>query len=249
MEKADYRTLKLTNIEKLKFRTGALIAGLVTGWIFYNSLIAGMVAGIIICNAESRYREFLSEKRKNILLEQFRDMLYSVSSSVATGRSLGQALEESILFWQGTYDDSDFVIVEMKQMVREMKESNTSDIDVISDFGKRSGLEDVQDFAMVCKTCKITGANFKKAIDRASALIEDKINLERELHTATVQKKFEGRIVMIMPFLLLLIIKILSPAYLMPLYELPSGRLISTISLVLMAAGSAAIEGVNKIEI
>ena len=249
MGKTDYTVLNLKPAEKITFRTAAFITGIAIGWIFYDSIAAGMATGIIICTFENRYSNFLFEKRKKVMIEQFRDILYSISASVATGRSLGQALEESAVFWKGTYDENDIMMVELRQMIREMKESQTSDIEVMADFAERSGLEDVQDFVMVCRTCKSTGADFEKAVYRASVLIEDKMNLERELDTATAQKKFEGRIVMIMPFALLITIKIISPAYLIPLYTLTAGRIISTISLILLTTGAAVMEGVNKIDI
>lgn len=44
-------------------------------------------------------------------------------------------------------------------------------------------------------------------------------------------------------------IKILSPDYMAPLYETTLGRAVSTISLVLMAAGLTVMERVIQIEI
>ena len=176
------------------------------------------------------------EKRKRRLLSQFKDLLYSISSFVSTGRSLGQALEESIDFWRGTYDDQDYIMRELKQMTKNIKESNMPDVDSFDDFAKRSGLEDAEDFVMVCKTCKATGADFFKAAERSAGIIEDKIDIERELSSIMVQKRFEGRVIASSPFGLILMIKILSPDYMAPLYETTLGRAVSTISLVLMAA-------------
>ena len=84
---------------------------------------------------------------------------------------------------------------------------------------------------MVCKTCKATGANFFKAAERSAGIIEDKIDIERELSSIMVQKRFEGRVIASSPFGLILMIKILSPDYMAPLYETTLGRAVSTISL------------------
>ena len=70
---------------------------------------------------EKQYGKFASEKKKEVLLEQFKDLLYSMSAAVSTGRSLGQAIEESAEFWQGTYGEKDYIMIEISGMVRKMK--------------------------------------------------------------------------------------------------------------------------------
>lgn len=245
----DYRILKLTAYEKIVFRLSAVGAGILLGWIFYDNLIPGIIIGILLTFSESKYKEFLIAKRKETLLMQFKDLLYSLSSAVSTGRSLGQAIDESINFWRGTYDENDYIIKELKLMSKKMRESNISDIDTFKDFAERSDLDDVRDFMMVCKTCKETGADFTAAIDRGSEIIENKIDIERELKSITAQKKFESKIVALAPIVMILAIKLLSPSYMIPLYETNAGEIVSTVSLALTASGFIAIERVNKIEI
>ena len=244
----DYRKLELSFHEKAGFRAAVISTGMMIGWAFYDSVIAGLAAGIALTMTENMYKKGLLEKRRRRLLSQFKDLLYSISSFVSTGRSLGQALEESIDFWRGTYDDQDYIMRELKQMTKNIKESNMPDVDSFDDFAKRSGLEDAEDFVMVCKTCKATGADFFKAAERSAGIIEDKIDIERELSSIMVQKRFEGRMIASSPFGLILMIKILSPDYMAPLYETALGRAVSTISLVLMAAGLTVMERVIQIE-
>lgn len=245
----DYRILKLTAYEKIVFRLSAVGAGILLGWIFYDNLIPGIIIGILLTFSENKYKEFLIAKRKETLLMQFKDLLYSLSSAVSTGRSLGQAIDESINFWRGTYDENDYIIKELKLMSKKMRESNISDIDAFKDFAERSDLDYVRDFMMVCKTCKETGADFTAAIDRGSEIIENKIDIERELKSITAQKKFESKIVALAPIVMILAIKLLSPSYMIPLYETNAGKIVSTVSLALTASGFIAIERVNKIEI
>lgn len=245
----DYRTWNLTVYEKIIFRLSVVVVGIGLGWIFYGNVLPGIVIGIILTASEKKYKEFLITKRKEQLLAQFKDLLYSLSSAVSTGRSLGQAIEESIKFWEGTYDESDYIIKELMLMSKKMRESNISDIDAFKDFAERSDLDDIRDFMTVCKTCKSTGADFAAAIDKGSEIIENKIDIERELKSITAQKRFEGKIVALAPIVIILAIKLMSPSYMMPLYDTGIGKIISTISLVLTASGFIAIERVNRIEI
>ena len=124
-----------------------------------------------------------------------------------------------------------------------------SDLDVLEDFSRRSGLKDIEDMVMVCRVCKKQGGNLQEALINCNNIIGDKISLEKELKTVMAQKKFEGRVVAIAPFLLMTFIKIISPGYVKPLIDVAAGRLLSTISLILIAAAWITRERVNSIEI
>ena len=107
----------------------------------------------------------------------------------------------------------------------------------------------IEDMVMVCNTCKKSGGNLSLALEQCSNIIGDKIDLERELQVVMSQKKFEGRIVAVAPFALLFLIKLILPEYLSPLTETGSGRLVSTISLVLIVSAWIFIERVNNFEV
>jgi tight adherence protein B len=59
----------------------------------------------------------------------------------------------------------------------------------------------------------------------------DKMEIEKEIRALTAQKKFEGRIISIMPLTVVLFLNIFSPDYLAVMYETFSGRLVMTVSL------------------
>lgn len=229
--------------------TVSLASGTVTGWLFYDSLPIGLcIGGVLFLMAKPRYIRWQLQRRKRILLLQFRDVLYSISSAVSVGRSMAQALEESMDFWKGTYDEKDLIMRELAAMVRQMKEGNARDLDVLKDFAGRSGLQDILDFVMVYENCRTSGADLVKAIDRATGIIGDRIDMERELHTLMAQKQFEGRIIMLSPFALLLFLKISSPDFLEPLTASSAGTMVSTAALGLVAASVLLMERVNRFE-
>ena len=227
----------------------SLSGGLAVGWLFYDSLKVAAVLSVTGFFLVPYYRKWRIQQRQQELLLQFRDVLYSAASSVSLGRSMGQALEESISFWKGTYLDEDMMMAELRNMVRCMKESNTADVEVLKDFARRSGLADAADFAGVYESCKGSGADLVQAINRAAMVIGDRITLERELRMLMAQKKFESRIVMGAPFMLLFFLKIMSPEYLQPLTENLQGRMISTAALVLIGLACMMMERVNRFEL
>jgi tight adherence protein B len=72
------------------------------------------------------------------------------------------------------------------------------------------------------------GGDLEKIITRTTEILTDKINIDREIKTITSQKKMEGRIIALMPLVMLLALNIVSYTYISPLYETTIGRMIMT---------------------
>ncbi len=243
----DNRVLSSRKLRSITVKITAL--GMTTGILFYDSLIAGFSLTVLLSFLFPKYKKTAIENEKNRLLIQFRDMLYSVSSSVSSGRTMGQALEESIDFWRSTYEEKDYIMRELRYMTGQIRNSNERDTVVLMDFAKRSGLDDIMDFVRVYESCKGTGGNMQQAINRAATIIGDKINLERELTTLMSQKIFESRVVASAPFAIVLLLRIVAPEYLAPMIETSSGKIIITFALGLMVIAFIMMERINSIEI
>lgn len=87
------------------------------------------------------------------------------------------------------------------------------------------------------------------AVNRAASIIGDKIMLEKELESLMAQKRFEGRIVMLAPFAIMLFLKIVSPEYLKPLTASSKGMIIATAALALICTALYMTERINRIEV
>lgn len=244
-----YDNTDLSAVEKQKFALGALSLGITTGYLFYDSIAAGIFLALCCGFYLPQYKKRLREKKKSQLLMQFRDLLYSISSSVSAGRTVAQALEESVDFWKATYEETDYIMQELRYMNGRIREGGEKDLDVLRDFAQRSGLEDVSDFVSVYESCRHSGGNLPLAINRATSVIGDKITLERELKTMMAQKAFESRIVALAPFAIILLLRVMSPEYLEPMTTTGEGRIITTFALGLMAVSLIMMERINRIEI
>ena len=232
----------------LRFSGMVLAAGLITGRIYFNSFLAGMIISLCLTFAYPLYSKAEEHKRKQELLTQFKDLLYSMSASMVLGRNMRQSLEESLSFWRNVYSEKDPIVCEVKIMLKEMEETNETDTKVLRDFAVRSGLPDIMDFVNVYESCKITGGNMPRAISRAASVIGDKIAMEKELELALSEKMMEGRIVGVAPFLMTLAMKLMSPGYMAPIYGSSGGIVVAALSLGLSAAALIMIERINTIE-
>lgn len=143
----------------------------ICGFVFYKSIIAAVCVMAFSAAGVRAYRRSLAEKRKMQLRAEFKDFLYSVSSSVSSGRHLNEAIgdaEHSVSLIHGS--DS-LMTREIRNMKRIMTETNCSEDVVLTDLAKRSKIREIADFSDVCITCKYTGGDLTRMIGKAVYLL------------------------------------------------------------------------------
>ena len=227
----NYEEYELNLKEKTKYILISAAIILVISYAFYNSLWPMLILPIAVKMGIKRYSDFMVTKRKEELLYQFKDLLYSISSSIATGRHMRESLEEGLSSLMEIYSNDDLIIIELEDMTGKMRNTNLQDIEVLQDFAIRSKLDDIQNFTEVYGACKVSGGNFILAINKAANVIGEKISIERDIKLMISQKKFEGKIITFMPIAILFFFYIMSPDYIKIMYETFGGRIIMTVSL------------------
>lgn len=224
----DYAVYELSDREKWIFYLGGYICIFIVVYLFYHSLVLSAFMGLIIKYFSPFYKQQLVQKRMNKLNLQFKDLLYSLSASVAAGRQMEEALLEAEENLSILYDQHQPIMTELRHMRISIVENKESDKVLLKDFALRSKNEDINNFVQVYITCRDMGGDLEKIITRTTEILTDKINIDREIKTITSQKKMEGRIIALMPLVMLLALNIVSYTYISPLYETTIGRMIMT---------------------
>ncbi|QAT42718.1 type II secretion system F family protein [Aminipila luticellarii] len=201
------------------------------GYIFYFNILVAACTALLAIPLRKTYIQFQIKKRKERLRQQFRDLLYSLASSIAAGRQMAEALMEGSKNLSYIYEEKEPIMIELKYMTRSMEESRVTDEMILKDFAYRSGLEEIIHFADVYSTCRTTGANVNEMIAKAAEVIMDKMTIDREIKAITAQKKAEAKIISSMPVFILVFLNLASPGYLDSLYHTLAGRLIMTAAL------------------
>ena len=98
----------------------------------------------------------------------------------------------------------------------------------MEDWGARSEISEIGEFADVLAIGKRSGGSIPEIIDATSDMISRRVLLEEELETLLANKILEQRIMNLMPFVLVLYLEWSSPGYFDMLYEGYVGRLIMT---------------------
>lgn len=245
----DYSVYQLSKKERMQFSILLFCSALGASYVFYASFIPLLLYPLAYLRAEKAYCNYLADRRKNALLLQFRDLLYSLSASLATGRHMEEALRESEENLLDIYGSESDLLGEIRNMLRKIKETGDSDLTVIEDFARRAALEDIEDFTEVFRACRETGGNLVVAVNKAAAIIGEKINIEREIKTMVTQKKYEGRIITMMPVVIILFLQMMSPDYLEVMYTTAAGRILMSLALGAIVFAYWMIERITDIEV
>lgn len=244
----DYRAYEMTPVEGLCFFAGLAGVLIVCGILFYGNLIMICLLPLLWKKSKELYCRYRAEKRRNQLLLQFRDFLYSLSGSFAAGRHMEEALEEAGRNLADIYGGS-MMEAEAAAMVCRIRETGQSELEAVEDFAARSGLPDAEDFAEVFGACRKTGGDMVAAVNKAAAVIGEKIGVEQEIRTMVSQKKLEGRIITAMPLLVIVFLQCASPDYLSMMYTTLAGRILMSGALCAMAGAGLMIERITQIDI
>lgn len=206
----------------------------VLGFLFYkNVLICLVISMIAVLYPKVRKRQLI-RRRKEELRRQFKHALYSLSSALSAGKSVENAFRETgsdlVLLYPDPRTD---MIRELNRINRRTENGEPIERSLL-DFGRRSGIEDVKQFAESFAACKRTGGDLVEVMRRTSNLIGEKMDIEQDLSVLIAQKRFEAKALGFIPFVIVAFLSFSSPDYMQPLYE-GAGHLIMTAALLILA--------------
>lgn len=228
----DYNVYVYSKKEWIKFFLQGGAIGFCIGLLFYSNIIGAILLssyGFIFVQSKKKQK---IEERKWLLNLQFKDGLSSVSAALNAGYSVENAFHQAVMDLKLMYPADAIIVEEFEGMVRQIKMNMTVE-DVLMDFSNRSHIEDIANFAEVFATAKRTGGDIVKIIRRTCKTIGDKVEVKREIRTMITGKKFETSIMCLIPFCIVLYLKMFSPDFLKPVYGNVFGAVFMTIVLIL----------------
>ena len=171
------------------------------------------------------------KKRKEKLLNEFKDFLRVLKTFLEASYSVENAFAMSVRDVMMLHGKESMMVKELKSMVSLLKMNKPIDI-VFKKFADKTHMEDIIDFSEVFIISKIHGGNISKIIGNTINVINDKIEVKIEIDTVTASKRFEQKLMNLLPFLIIIYMNISSSSFLRPLYTTLEGRLLMTFALV-----------------
>lgn len=151
-------------------------------------------------------RKQLLNKRKDKLRHQFIDMLESLSVSVSAGQNVPNAMQTVKQDLLIQYHQEDYIVQEVIVILKEI-ENGVQIEQLFSDFGKRSGIEDVENFGKVFEVAYRRGGDLKAIIRNCYEILNDKIGIEMEIKTKVASSANQMNIMIVLPIVLIAMLK------------------------------------------
>ncbi|MBR1876330.1 MAG: type II secretion system F family protein [Lachnospiraceae bacterium] len=234
--------------EELIVAAEFIVSDALVAFIFYRSIIPFLIFLPLYLKYRKFRRAAFDEKRKKELSAEFRESILSVSNALNAGYSVENAFIEAYGDMLGMYGEDAVIVKEYRIIAKRLKNNESIEL-IMSDFASRSGIEDISDFADVFAAAKRSGGDMTKIIKRAASNISDKIDVKREIDTLMSSKKYEQRIMEVVPFAIIGYLGIASPGFLDILYHNVTGIAVMTVCLILYASGFVLAEKIISIEV
>lgn len=231
---ADYRVYPLSPRQRLICTLVGGTAFFTLGYTFFHALPLALLLSLSGLYTPKFWSRYLLRRRRENLSLHFKQALYSLSSSLAAGRSVENGFREAIDDLRLLYPDGDNDVMRELAIICARMEYGQPIEEALLDFSRRAAMEDIDNFADVFTTCKRSGGDLVEVIRRTSNLIGEKLEITQEISVMIAQKRFEAKAMLAAPVLFLLFMQLTSPDYMRPLHQ-GAGLLISGLALLLYA--------------
>ncbi len=245
----DLTKYELSRNEKIFFYAMVTITALLVSLLFYRNIFFAVVILPFVGKIKEFVEDELNNRRRREFIVQFKDELFILSTSIGAGRSMKDAIGESIESLREIHGEDCILCRQLKLAHERMVKGGENDVSVLYELGVSSGVEDVIDFVSIYAICKRTGASLIIAINKATGVIIDKMTIDKEISEIILRKEGEGIIILIMPIVVVLFLNIFSPDYINPLYSTIVGRLVMTAMIAANIGIYSLIKRITNIEI
>lgn len=246
--KVNYSVYRLSSKEVVACGIKGSVILLMIAYFFYQSFLPLLFGIIFLPIYFRRQKKELCDGRKRRLQIQFKEMLRAVNNSLQAGYSMENAFTESREEMISLYGEDSDIVRELEEIIRGIKNNQTLE-EKILDLGRRSGAEDIENFANMLFVGKRTGGNINEMIETAMSVIDEKVSLLQEIHTIIHAKKMEQKVMSVIPFFMITYVNFTGGGYFRALYHNPAGILIMTFCLGLYVASLLLAEKITAIQI
>ena len=218
----------MQDIKKNEYAAGIIQSLIVYGmavYLFYESFIPAL---LLIPLWVFYLKEWIKERaaaKESEFRSQFKDSIQSMSSALKAGYSVENAIRETRKDILPLYGADTRIVKEYDLMVTKLNINRPAE-QVLEEFAERVGQEDVENFVNVFSASKRSGGDSISIIRNAVRVISEKIDTEKEIASVLAAKKLEFNIMCVVPFVIILYMKLTFGDFLSILYESTAGRII-----------------------
>lgn len=187
---------------------------------------------------------FISSKiksRKEKFNNQLGDVLMLLSNSLRAGFTFEQAL------YNVAKDLPDPIGTEFMKIVRDVELGERLE-KAMEDVAERMDSKDMELINTAVSIQKQVGGNLANILDNVSNTIMDRIIIKKKINTLTAQGRISGLIISLLPIVLAILISIINPEYMEPMFNTTYGYVLLCLSVVMELLGFLIIRKIIDVE-
>lgn len=221
---------------------------LITVWLMYDRwiLFCFLLPGIYFWIPFRK--EMVVQKYKREYAAQFGEGLTTLASAVSAGFSLESAITEALKDLRSIHGKDNEMMKELERMSVQIS-MNRNIEELFFEMADRSGLDDAVSLADVLRAARRNGGNLSEIMEDAAGILQEKEAVNREIEVLLAGKRYEQKLMCMIPFGMVLYLRLGSPGYLDALYHSFAGVSVMTVCLILYGIAVYMGSKVLKIEV
>jgi len=243
-----YKKYEITKTQYLTSVLKGILIVLTISYLFYENLLYAIILMPYVHIFMKNSAKEIQRKRKQVLLNQFKDGMLAVSFSLNVGYSVENSFKEALGELVLLYGNKSDIVTEFRNINYRI-DINENIEDVLDDFARKSSIEDILYFAEVFRYAKRSGGDLISIIRNTANTISEKIEAKNEIETVISGKQMEQKIMSIIPFGIILYLKLSSPEFIEGLYGNGIGFMVMTVCLVLYLLSYWLAQRIVRIEV
>lgn len=225
--------LDLTKEEKRKIFIKEYILVFAISLLFYRnifiSLIAGFAAFFIL---KVKISEEI-DKRRDKLLNDFKIFLSIYSSASSTGDEPFTALKYAYGEFVKLNGDEGMLAIKLKELIDKNTIYQNFGLSLL-EFADEFDIREITNFAETTNIALKSFGNISDILTETTSVISKRIELDFEIKKMFYEKKFELKLLIVIPIMIYAFLSLTANEYLSPMYTSLGGYLVVTITLLLI---------------
>lgn len=221
---------------------------LLTGYLFYDKALAGLIFFPYIFFYVKKSMRRYEQKRQEKLAAAFRDGMQAVVAALSAGYSIENAFRESLGELELMYGRRSDIYAGFAKIVNKLN-LNVNIEDAFSDFAEESHVEEISSFAQVLDYAKQSGGNIMGIIRDTTDSVSEKIEVRRDINTIISAKKLEQNIMNFVPMGIILYMRVSSAEMFAKLYGSASGIAVMSVCLAVYCAAKIIADKIVDIKV
>ena len=206
-----------------------------------HSPVAALLA-LVVPGAALMAIRMRADRKRRMFADQLPDNLQVIASAMRSGQTFVGALKAVL------EDAPEPSARELRRAVLD-EQLGIPLADALAQVTERMRSQDFKHVAIVASLQRETGGNTAEVIELVADTVRQRIEIRRLVRSLTAQGRLSGGVLAGLPVGLLLLISLINPGYVHPLYHTTTGLIALGVSMGLVVCGGLVIRKIIKIEV